>query len=186
MSDNNDEQSVKPPRKEPVLQEMRIVQVAEQPVTAVSTSVDRTPNNPKGIKLVQSKKEREAAEKAKTRLTKSPLPIIKTTEQIIEANNARIDGLDRNAKIDRGAQQPLEWDLEWLKATKGVHIKTAWLQTAFSIANFVSSADVLDPYRMKGLTMSWRPDGLYCVITNNYGSKKFLVPPGNIKAMALI
>lgn len=179
----NDQEDIKPPRKEPIMQPMRVVQVPESPVSAVSTSVDKTPNNPTGKKLVKGKKEIEAEIRMKSKPVAKPI----LPAHVIAENNARlIDDLDRNTKTGRNVEQAPDYDLDWVKETGGRLITIAWLQTAVSVSGFISSESTFSPQKIRGLTMSWSTDGLLCKIDNTNGVKILLIPSANVKIMEIL
>ncbi len=171
-------------RKEPVLQPMRVVQVeGPQPMLGMpAPGRDVAPNNPTGKKLVKSKKDIEAEARAQSKPVSKPL--LSPTE-IANINATRINDLDRNTKLARNQEQAPEYDLGWLKETGGQLVTIAWLQTAISISGYISSESTFSPQKIRGLTMSWKSDGLLCKIQNQSGTKILLIPAANVKAMEL-
>jgi hypothetical protein len=185
----SDETFEKPPRKEPVLQPMRVVQVPDVPVTSVSTSPvpnkEAVPTDDKGNKLVMGKKEYEKIKKAKAVPYHKP---ITPTASIVEANAKIIEDLDRNAKLGRNsAEQAPEYDYDWLKKVGGKHAVIAWLQTPISVSGFISSESTFSPQKIRGLTMSWQNNeseygqGLLYKIENTNGNMVHFIPSSNVK-----
>lgn len=176
-------EETKPTRKEPVMQPPRIVQV-DGPQPQLGMPADAIPTNPTGKKLVKSKKEIEAEERARA------VPVTKkilSPVEIAEINARRIEDLDRNARTTRNSEQAPEYDMEWFKLVGGTLVTIAWLQTAISVSGYISSETTMSPQKIRGLTMSWNPElgGLLCKVTTVTGSKTLLIPSANVKAMEI-
>ncbi len=182
----------KPSRPEPKLQPMRIVNVPETN-TPSEPSVVPGLTNDKGKKLVLGKKEYEmkkankAKQKPNIKQSNYHMPL-KSDQQIQEANNKVIDDLDRNAKLNR-AQEDFapEYDTSWLTTMGGTQVTVAWLQTAISVAGFISSETTLSnaSQKIRGLTMTWVNDSLWCSINNSNGKKLLIIPAANVKCMSV-
>jgi hypothetical protein len=181
-------------RPEPVLQPMRVVHVDGPQALPFNPTLDiqldqsapgqapaRTPLNPTGKKLNMSKREIEAVKRFKA---KAPQAIpIKSEAEILESNARRIDDLDRNTRTGITPDLMPKYDYDWLESVGGKHVSTAWLQTAISISGFVNSESTFAYNKIKGMTMSWFPDGLMCIIDNSSGIKEIFVPSANVKCL---
>lgn len=183
MSENEN----KPERPDPVLQPMRIVQVAESELSqpGMSGPPIATPTNPKGKKLVMSKKDIEAAARAKAESepTLKPKPNMNIPYNFPGPDTITIDNSARNARANRNVEQLAEYDEDWLAKTGGQPVARAWLQTAVSISEFISSEASFTPQKIRGLTMSWFPEGLKCQIKTHKNTGVFFIPSANVKIM---
>jgi hypothetical protein len=169
----------KPARPEPKLQPMRIVQVPDTPVIPTAPGREVTPNNPTGKKLVMSKKEIEAAKRAKAKPSGN-IPFIHT-DAVPTRDQILMGDAERNSRLARNIEQAPEIDTEWLKEIGGEPTELAWLQTAISVSGFISSDTTLSSQKIRGLSMSWMGDGLRCQIKNHKGCKQFFIPAANVK-----
>jgi hypothetical protein len=182
-------EETKPPRKEPVLQPMRVVNV-DGPAPSLGMPVNLNIPDPKpGSKipvekkaLVRSKKEIEAAQRSESKAK----PNMGIPYVFPDANTNTTPGPDdsiRNAKSNRNIEQLPDYDEEWLESTGGEPVSRAWLQTAVSISGFIGSESSFTSQNINGLTMTWKNETLICQIKKTNGTKVFVVPSANVKIM---
>lgn len=179
----------KPPRPEPVLQPMRIVQVdGPAPLLGMPTNLN-IPDPKPGSKIPVEKK---ALVRSKKDIEKEQREINKSKPNMnIPYNFPGSDtnttiathDLARNNRVALNSEQSPDYDEAWLKSIGGIPVSRAWLQTAVSISGYVSSESSFTSQNIHGLTMAWKNETLYCQIIAKGVAKIFVIPSANVKIM---
>lgn len=171
------------PRKEPVLQPMRIVDTGDHspaPTVAVSAQGIILPPKAKAPPVIEDVK-------SPRRFREAPKTKALVSNDMGQLAVPAPEDFDRNATASNHRNEPVyEYgDPVYPDHTKFLapfNVEIAWLQTPVSVSGFINSESTFWINKIRGLTMTWIPNqGLAYRIENQAGTYSGFIPEANIK-----
>ncbi len=175
------------PRKEPVLQPMRIVDTGDHspaPTVAVSAQGIVLPPKAKAPPVIEDVK-------SPRRFREEPKKTALVSNDMGQPAQPAPEGFDRNATAAKHRNEPqFEYgdpvypDISRLATENdtALHVEIAWLQTPVSVSGFINSESTFWINKIRGLTMTLIPGkGLAYRIENQAGVFNGWVESANIK-----